>query len=70
MKKLMTIDVEKTNLSELFVPTEKGSSEWSAFDSVAGDTVSGFKVAMPKKALVARGENHVLRIVYPQLRRA
>lgn len=71
MKPVMTIDVEKLNITELFAePTEKGSSEWSAFSPIVEDTIEAFRVALPKKALVARGAGHVLRIIYPQLRRA
>ena len=44
---------------------EKGSNEWSAFDSVRDDVVAGYPTAIPKKPIVMTEPHHVLRIVYP-----
>jgi len=72
MKKIMTIDVEKLNMSGLFAnPHEKGSEEWKSIDAIADDTVNAFDAAPPKKPIAVREKNHVLRIIsVAPLRRA
>lgn len=55
------------------ISPEKGFGEWSALNTIAGDTVHAYHVTLPKKAIVVKEDRHVLRITYPpmhQLRRA
>ncbi|MBI4079714.1 hypothetical protein HY414_00590 [Candidatus Kaiserbacteria bacterium] len=47
-------------------PEEKGSVEWSTFNAVRDDKVDTFRVALPRRPIVLREPDHVLRIVYPQ----
>ena len=52
----------------LFVhPQEKGSGEWSAFNTIRDDTVGAYRVRVPQKPIVISGPRHILRIIYPQL---
>ena len=46
-------------------PREKGFGEWGAFDVVRDDTVSLFRVKLPKHPIVMKEGGHILRIVYP-----
>lgn len=46
-------------------PAEKGSAEWSAFSAVRGDRANGYAVRMPKKPIVVKEPQYVLRIIYP-----
>ena len=58
--------LEKSGQLRLFeAPREKGSSEWETFNPVSGDVLHAYHVKAPQKAITIRGENHVLRIVYP-----
>lgn len=67
-------------LSLFSVQAEKGSSEWSAFNSVRGDRVDSYPVSMPKQAIVITEPHRVLparrklgaggRIMYPRIRTA
>ena len=47
-------------------PEEKGSSEWGTFNTVRGDSIGAYRVALPRRPIVMREAHHVLRIVYPQ----
>lgn len=47
-------------------PHEKGSGEWQTWNAVRDDKVDSFRVLQPRRPIVLREPNRVLRIVYPQ----
>lgn len=46
-------------------PTEKGSSEWSAFNVVRDDKHSAFPTKTPTRPLVVKMRGHILWIIQP-----
>lgn len=57
---------ERSQQIRLFsLRTEKGSSEWKAFDPVRNDKVSAYPVRMSRKPIAVVQPHHVLRLVYP-----
>lgn len=59
-------NLEHNTLSMFHTPREKGHSEWDAFSTVRGDSAGAYRVALPRKPLVVRSSDHLLRIIYPQ----
>ncbi|QQG38079.1 MAG: hypothetical protein HYS26_00795 [Candidatus Kaiserbacteria bacterium] len=68
------LEVRKQQIDEhrkfsAFAPAgEKGSGEWSAFNAVRDDSGSGYRVRLPKKPIVIKEPQYVIRIIYPYRR--
>jgi len=56
--------LERGQLSLFEQPSEKGSSEWSAFNAVRGDETSSYSVSLPRRKTVSE-PSRALRLIYP-----